>query len=278
MRYTNLWQNCMTFTVSPCYVTLSPLPSNKQHLSNDACRKAKRENCQNSSVLYCVWDGRFSETRHCGTGKCPPLRFLLSFDVPSCNFNPPVIRKAVDRNCAQWCPQHVWAVLQFDCWLRFRFVCCLFGFSISRVFFCAGLVVLFLLACVVLWFQSLQHRTLSRENDRKEHLAQRPVTCRAGISSSARSRDPVNCRMHNSAHYKLGDESTTDRRLCVIQPSGLMRTNAFFVVAVWKCADLALAKNVSGHQILSSISLLMHSSSSPVSLKLSRESCQCWRK
>jgi len=66
-------------------------------------------------------------------------------------------------------------------------------------------------------------------------------------------------------------------RLCRISPLGLMRRKALLVVAWWNRADFALAKNVSGHQILSSISLLMQSSSL-LSLKRSRSSYQCWRK
>jgi len=51
-----------------------------------------------------------------------------------------------------------------------------------------------------------------------------------------------------------------------------MRRKALWVVAQWKLDILALAKKVSGHQIRPSISLLIHSSSSPDRLKLSRAS------
>ena len=43
----------------------------------------------------------------------------------------------------------------------------------------------------------------------------------------------------------------TNLKLCVMSPVGLMRRKAFFVVAKWKLAFFALAKNVSGHHIRS---------------------------
>ena len=40
--------------IAIAFVRLSPLPSNRQYLSCDACREVKRENNHNCSVLCCV--------------------------------------------------------------------------------------------------------------------------------------------------------------------------------------------------------------------------------
>jgi len=77
--------------------------------------------------------------------------------------------------------------------------------------------------------------------------------------------------------YELRTQCSTYLRLWTTMPVGLMRKKAFLVVVSWNLEDFALAKNVSGHQMRSSISLLTHSSSL-LSLNRSLSSYQCWRK